>query len=354
MPQDRDLSIFPIRVSENENKPDYPEQTGREIFEELSLTGLNRAPVTTLSSFIETGYEVVGEPRIQIEVEEMISHLLVDGAFAILSKEIVSEKELRELWKDYKILTDLKRVSESEIIESLKDQNGVPNKISRVYQLQGETWIVRDVKYLGHEKKEIVVNEVKYPKDAIIPVVNNIEPRGILYPNQHTYHRLEEIEMGLRHQTGPASLSLIVSGYVGDITKAHNTFSGGNKVVFVPGNATVTRVAANNTADQLMRNGALLMRLYFRNTHVIDDSEATVLSGVSRRLLMTPMLAFIESMRGILKDFYESLGAILTFGGIQILAPEEREAELRGLTSARELGILNEAQFKARAEALYL
>jgi len=335
-----DYAAIPVGTS------DYPELTGREIFEEQSYTGLNKSTPETLEAFIAGDSEIkpVGNPEWPlIPVEVMSEQLLVDGSFALrLMPE--TEDEL------YLFLRDCVTIKKRLVVQRIRDEKGHITEIVRVYQKTEKDWLVRDIKNYGGDHEQTVERWV-YPLDAFIAYPHG---KGILEPNRKTYQRIEEIEEGIRAQTGPASLSLIVTGYLGDVKKAQETFNKGAQIVYVPGNATVTRVASNNTADQLIKEGDKLIKLWLKNTHVVEISETSTMSGVARRLAMTPMLHFVKLIRNSLIEIYDMIGYTIDFGGLGILTPMEIEEELELLKRGRDEGFIDEEIYKRKGTKLFV
>ncbi len=331
----------------------YKVKTGREIYEEISLTGINRAVIDSLGAF------VVGESHVEtsgaslwpeIPPEDLVNAFLVDGSFAM---RVVAEEEMQKnekLDEPYQFLEDCIEIHRRLVTQALRDkESDQPNGLTRVWQQTNKDWVVRDVENYG-EKNERIISTTRYPLDAFYPYPNGL---GILYWNQYTYRRIEEIEDSIRKQTGKAALSLILTGYLGDITQARTAFESGGEVIHLPGNPTVTRVASTDTVNQLISSGDKLMRLFLKNTHQIEISETSDMSGVSRRLAMTPMLHFIKLVQTQLGKIYEDIGYTASFLGLNVTTPEERIAELDFFKRGFDEGHIYEDEYRNMARALY-
>jgi len=331
---------------------DFKIVKGREIYEEVSLTGINRAVIDSLTAFItgEADMKETGSPAWpEIPPDKLVEYFLVDGSFAL---RLISEKEMKaneKLDDPFEFLTDLIEVHRRLVTQQLRDPDDKLTDVTRVWQQQTSSWLVRDVKNYGLEGEQIEATN-HYPLNAFMPYPNG---QGLLYWNQFTYRRIEEIEQSIRQQTGKAALSLILTGYMGDIKQAQQAFATGSEIVHIPGNPTVTRVASTSTADQLMRSGDKLMLLFLKNTHQVEISETATLSGVARRLAMTPMLHFIRMIQRQITAIYATLGYELSLRGLNIMTPEERSAELDFLKRGRDEGHLDEQEYRTAAKALY-
>jgi len=336
-----DTIITPVKMSD-----EYPILTGREIFEEQSYTGLNKSTPEILEAFIAGDSELKATSATEwpeIPIEKMSEQLLVDGSFAL---RLIPEGEDEK----YLFLRDCYVIKKNLVLQHIRNDKGAITGNTRVYMKTATGWTVRDYEAYGTQDQKLIADWGEYPLEAFIAYPYG---KGILEPNRKTYQRIEEIEDSIRMQTGPASLSLVVSGYVGDVKKAQETLKAGAQIIYIPGNATITRVASNNTADQLMREGDKLIQLWFKNTHVVEISETATMSGVARRLAMTPMLHYIKLIRRALDDIYEMIGYEVDFGGIGILTPLEIGEELDMLKRGRDEGFLDEALYKRKGTKLF-
>ena len=345
-------------------KDPFPILTGRQIWNQLSITGLNRSPVNILSAFITTDFEAdiknpehadpIMEDQPAISVIEMTEYLLVDGSFVIM--ELPKPNEDGDKWVILKNVFQPIRVNKFvQGIEDKKTGDLIDTSIMvRLFSRKDvkANWLVQDIRN-PQKKDETVMSTKTLPNEAVFPWVNKVHPSGLLVPNQNTYQRIEEIEEQIRVQTGPASLALIVTGYLGDIEQARETFSRGARIIFVPGQATITRVASNNVADQLTTRSDKLITLYFKNTNVATVEDTSNISGVSRKILMTPQISEVNRQRAMIKQIYSHWDIEVSFGGVELLTPEEKSKELDVLKRGRDEGILTEPQWKKRSGALF-
>jgi hypothetical protein len=340
--------------------------TGRQMFNTLSITGLNRTPETILSAFITTDFKAeiknkehadpVNPENPVISVDEMTEYLLVDGSFVI--QELPEPNADGDKWIFMKDVVNTPKVPiQLNMFWSKvrKDDGDIKSDTMRLFRRENfdSEWIVEDITNPDASNSR-VVKTIKFPSKAFYPWANKLHPFGILFPNQNTWKRLEEVEEQIRSQTGPASLSLIVTGYVGDIDQAKQQMSSGARIVFVPGSAQITRVASNNVADQLMSDSDRLMALYFKNTNVANVEGSENISGVSRRLLMTPMLSEVNKQRAMIKEIYSFFDIGASFGGVQLMGADEKIKELDALARALADKVITEEEFTQRARPLFV
>lgn len=349
-PQDKHISeSIPTPVKTDDG---FRMMSGREIYNQISLTGINRAIIDSLTAFIvgESQIKRIGNsPWPEIPPDAMCEHYLVDGSFAI---RIMSEEEMaknEKLDNNYEFLTDLKEVHKRLVVQILRDSNGTPTNVSRVWQRTEIDWVVRDVENYGAKAQRVLATE-RYPLEAFLPYPGGY---GIIFWNQYTYQRIEEIEYNIRKQTGKASLQFFLTGYLGNVEQARTEIAGGGEIIHLPGNPTITRAASSGTTDQLERDGLKLMALFLKNTHQVEISETSTMSGVSRRLAMTPMLHYIKLVQVKLQEIYETIGYNMKTQGLRITTPDERSAELDFLQRGLHEGIIDQETYNTSAEALY-
>ncbi len=351
MPESFSITDVPQPVLSPDRE--YKERPGRQIFEELSITGLNHSPIETLTAFITADSTIEGGGNgiwPEIPLAKICEYVLVDGSFVL---RYIGEQVDESLGyipdEPYVFLEGCSEIHRNHILQPLRNERDVLTGITRVYERGKSDWSVKDVEAYGSERERTISTE-QYPLDMLISYPYG---KGLLYPNQKTYRRLEEIEDSIRQQTGPASLSLIVTGYAGDWKKAQDTFARGARIVGIPGNADVHRVASNSTADQLMANGEELRAAYAENMHLIRVSETATLSGKSRIIAMKPTLSYINMIRMVLDEVYALLGYTITWGGMDVTEPSERVAELDLLERGKRLLLLSVQEFMRMARALF-
>ena len=351
MPQSLNITDVPQPVLGADQE--YKERTGREIYEELSITGLNRSPIETLNAFTTADSEITSSGASiwpEIPLAEICEYILVDGSFVI---RYIGEEFDPELGyipdKPYVFLKDCVEIHYRFIVQPLRNERGVLTGITRVYTKGDTSWLVQNIKGYGSSNPQ-VVETVNYPLEYIVAYPYG---KGLLFYNQKTFRRLEEIEEGVRANTGPAALSLIVTGYAGDWKRAQDTFAKGAKIIGIPGSATVTRVAANNTTSDLLQDKNGLLRDYTHNMHLIEVSEASNMSGKSRIIAMKPMLNYVTTIRTVMDEVYALLGYEVTWGGLDVTDTSEKIAELDFLERGKKALLLSIQEFMRMARALF-
>jgi hypothetical protein len=172
------------------------------------------------------------------------------------------------------------------------------------------SWVVRDYTAYGTEDQQLIAT-ASAPGDAVIAYPNGL---GILYRAQRAYRRLEAIFATIERMQSGVNAKTIISGYVGSVEQAHSELRRADRdVALFPSGATVHRVASSAAIDQLMREFETLLPLYLRRLHFVHIAADNQLSGVSRRLAMAPLLAFVAKLRGQLAEVAALCGSRVSF-----------------------------------------
>jgi len=316
-------------------KPDavnFPFLTGREIYTELSYTGLNKSPIVKLQAFILAGLVETGNPP--WPVPEMSERLLVDGTVVWYEPE--------------GFIYDIYDATRNRILARIRDEDGkIIHDKRRRFERVGEKWSITDEDYKDG-KWVVHRNYGDIPDDPTIILVhpNNL---GLLFPVQNIYHRLEEIQKILRAESTGAKRKSIISGFAGDVKQLDEAMRSDRSVINIPGNVTVTHPAATAIVTQLLEEKNDLLIQYNENTMNYISGEGSEMSGVSRRLMMAPMLQFVKGMRKQLREIYERYVVTLEFDKVQVQTIDERQAQYNMLKLMRDDQVITREEFKERA-----
>ena len=355
-------TVTPITM--NEDSESFL-RTGRQIYEFVSRTALNRSSISDLQSFILAGVQADPVSKMPFPIEDTSERLLVDGSLAyniendewiddITSMKLKRMKEGGES-KDIDALPEL----ESGMFTTLvldKIKNEPRHKFRMLYELENEVWTITLQKFengvwvrASQSDAEGGNITVDAPKDQIFAFENG---RGLLYWAQRVFFRLEEIQSTTKFMTEKNMLQRLIFGYVGDKEKARDALEGIDQNIFLPGGVRVQTATGSAVIDSLLRQDDKLniyWRKMLKDTIAADDSAE---SGVARRLKMTPMLQFVRVTREQLRLIYGGFGVALTFDKLQVQTIEERTAEYNLLKQKRADGVITDEEFKALAKEI--
>ena len=335
--QGDDLSRITRRAAAMSTNRTFVERTGREIFGEHTISGMNRLPINTLLSFIVGGTRFEKPP---FDIEELAEYLLVEGSVLIV---------------DHEIQCGVVSATQLEVVQQLDVPYPVDGStITRVYQrtVEGTDWTVTDYIHWKISGKQKQLEQKIAPAAAVIVYPNG---KGVLFPVQKQLWRIERIYQVLEKQTtGQGLLKKLVSGYLGDINTISDAAANDDiSVIGVPGGDLkgldlATDVIVNTQTAQLDR----LEPVYLRNVHVIGTVDASSISGLSRQIFMTPMTTFVEKVRGWIIEICALFNYEPSFESLPVKSVEEKQKEYDLLKLALTDGVITREEFAAKAREL--
>lgn len=338
-------------------------RTGRQIYEFVSRTALNRSSISDLQSFILAGVQADPVSKMPFPIEDTSERLLVDGSLAYNIEndewidDITSMKLKRVKGGDASQDVDALPELESGTFTTLvldKITNEPRHKFRMLYELEGETWTITlqefvDGEWITAKKAKDDETTVEASKDQIFAFENG---RGLLYWAQRVFFRLEEIQSTTKFMTSQRMLKQMIFGYAGDIDKAKAALGGPDPTIFLPRGTTVQTATGSGIIDSLLKQGDKLedyWRKAMKDTIAADDSAE---SGVARRLKMMPMLQFVRVTRRQLELIYGGFGVKLTFDKVRVQTVDERAAEYNLLKQMRLDGVITDDEFNRAAKDL--
>ena len=328
-----DLDLVAGRASATSKK--FIKRTGREIYDEQMISGMNKMPVSTLISFIIGGTQFENPP---FDIEELAEYLLIEGSVLIVDNEIQE---------------GVCSATNIEVVQDLPVTDPVTGSvITRVYTRTIGEWTVVDYVFYGmsDRQKQISINAA--PDKSVYVYPNGT---GVLFPVQKQLWRIERIYQVMEKQTtGQGLLKKLISGYLGDINQIRVATADDDISVYgVPGGDVkgidlATEVIINNQIAQLDR----LEPVYLRNVHVIGTVDASNISGISRTIYMTPMTTFVEKVRGWITEICAQFNYTPVFERLPLQGIDERKAEFELLKELRDAQVISQAEFTAKAREL--
>jgi len=329
-------STMPTGAIDTGAADSFTERTGRKIYEEKTISGLNRLPIETLISFIIGGSKFESPP---FDIEDLAERLLVDGTIVIYDNEY---------------LGNIVYADELKVVQRLEVVSNNDKPVTRVFKRENkdsDRWTSQDFEDYGLDTQKEISEEIELPAKTFFAYINGV---GILSPNQKQFWRIEQIFVTMMEQTsGPGLVKKILSGYVGSIESIRSQMDNKGGIICIPGGDTkLFDVASDMITNQLIAQLDKLVPNYFRNLHVIDTEGAANVSGISRKLLMTPMTTFVEKVRGWIIEVCAYFNYVPVFAQLPMDSIEEREKELNLLENLLAKQVITQAEFTAKAREL--
>ncbi len=332
-------------------KPDqtYPIYSGRTIEQQFSISGLNKLPITILEDRACLDTETSDEPPIPVEVT--CNWQLVDGSLlGTLQGEnwglepnlihVEEELALQEVF----VPDPLNKRTEILIREYALNENG-QNVTITLWQ------------NFNTENPEIVKqpdNPFTKPASEVIFFPNG---RGILYPIQWTYKRLEEIRWAIRQETSDFALSNIIVGMVTKDPESIIAQLMKSRLAIVAGkNIQTLKIGDTRVVDQLNVEYAQLEMEYFRGCHIIDTGKQVDRPvAADTRIKLEPQTNFIESVRTKIQEFYSMFPnpITVTFKKLTTMSPADKQMELQNIITARDTRLIKPKEAIEIAKLLF-
>lgn len=321
--------------------------TGRELYSDPSITGLNRVPITILSSYILAKASLTSGV-VPFSLEELTETLLVDGPWIEWkTPPIKKDEELCGVW-------DAKRDQFTLRIEKENQQAYEQDSyILRQFKSNGSGWTITDFTPNGNDGYDETPGG-SAPASALNYIFNAVSPVGVLMPAQVTYNRIEEIANTIRRfQTGPGAKTLIV-GNVRNKTTATADLESDDPYAFVGGSGVVVdRMASTAAIDQLIAETTRLQPLYYQQVHMVDTTSPVQRpSGQDRALVLGPMMRFVDALTSQITRVLDYYGAAWRYERIHTTDVLDRTQQMALLIQQRDLKVITQSEFDQRAGEL--
>lgn len=304
---------------------DYPIQIGRDIFNAVSLTGLNRSPVDDLVSYALGGLRVNGNPI--LPVETMAYAFVVDGSAVIVGAETGAPYLMENAYCP----------DENTIIQYHRDKHGCltlkaecddmervhSEPLTSVWRLGENGWSETVYEYTAVEVK--VTDGATLPAEALTAIPNG---RGILYWAQHVYHRMEELRGQWREVLMGAGKTIVSGSGVGDEDTVRAAANSAKRLLAFPGQVQVDRVTSTAEADMLNSEYQSLKEDWLAALNAMEQDTPNRPVASDRELRMAAMLQFVRRVRNKLDEFYAPYGVALTFDRLVVTSPDDRLKEM--------------------------
>lgn len=361
-----------VRVTRPDGKPTLV--SGRIIFSEIGLTDLNRSPIKRLQAFILDGTHLTRPADEKDDIEKITESqegdkppfkpdklseaLLVDGSiFAIDASLLKSSRWGNEglqfqhnvaVWTNWlayatfiekgghSIIREYIKVTPENAKEAPTKAKTGSEKIGGVNIATEPHWIVTDYKDKGDGETGIILNQLLVPEWMIFIFLNG---QGLLYEVQLMYRRLEEIKEAIRDKTTGNAVDLAIIGHIGDVAQAASVLQSGVQIINIPqqaGSVQMERIGKSEVVSQLSAEFIQLKTDYLNAMQMVQMNDATNMSGISRRLFMSPMLKQVERVRSQMEVIYHTYDWTIAFNKLTVLSVEERLKEMELIKELQE------------------
>lgn len=295
-------------------------ESGRHIFNVNSITGLNQIPVISHQSYITAGATFENDPEVlPVNLDDLAEALIVDGTVVIDRPDPNATGVI--------MMGITTGTTPTHIVQDTGLVDDMDRPITRVYDLEGNVW---QWKEYVHYKDPVAQSEIGRSTEGISSdlIYVYMNGAGLLYEAQFTFRRLEEIETDSRAVTRQLKV-MIISGFTGDMERTTSTLNDSDKKILkTPKDVKVYFPTSTAVIDQLETNFQRLVGLYFWRVNMVRMDDSSEASGVARRLIMAPMLNYIDATRAKVEQIYRNYEVEISFDRIVTMTVEERRGEI--------------------------
>lgn len=320
----------------------YPVWTGRVWFDQLTMSGLNKVPTNMHTQRALRGFRADNLP---VKPQEVAELLLVEGSPVFYINEEA----------EWECVENIITADDEDVYQLIQ---GERDWIIRHFRLSGDSWLIYDTMLQTWTSSGAENQESSGSKPAAeFRVYEN--GRGIIYPNQWMFQRLEEIRWGIRQETSDFALSLLIIGMVSPNPEAALAkLESGKRIANIPGAGSVQieRVGDSRMPDQLSAEYKDLEAEYFRACFLFDTSnqpERPV--GLDLQLRLEPQAAFVEDLRTKIVDVYRMLDYTgeIKFKPLETKTVADQNLAVSTYIAAVQAGIMDSSRAKALVSDLF-
>lgn len=283
----------------------YPTYPGRVVYEQQSITRLNVVPVNIHRDSAVENVSLSQLPpylRAYDDPARVAEDLLVDGCeLAIYENE------------EWVPQTEIIRASRDVVWQDVTPPDALPGT-ARYYrefrQLETLDWQVDLYSYPAGAMQPELIEQVTLP---FAYVAYQYFPYDLLYKNQWTYWRMEEVKWAIQQETTTFVLSKIIVGELGrNADGALAKLNEGKRIAALPGrNSNVISVGDTTVMDKLMDEYASLKADWYNATYLIDlGDQPNRPVAMDSAIRIAPQRRYRDSLRTAMQRFYSQFSNV--------------------------------------------
>jgi len=284
----------------------YPTYPGRVIYQQLGLTRLNTVPVNIHRDSATSEAVLSGDDAKHTEIADpadIAEGMLIDGGMLATFDG--------EQWIPHDNIVSMDK---TRIVEDVTPQSQYSvTRYSMVYdRISPDMWEVSML--VTQDGGQSKVESVENIPDSLIAYT--YFGKDILYWNQWTWQRLEEIKWAIQRESSDFNLSTIIVGELGrNAQGAIDQLNRGQRIAALPGrNSNAIKVGDSGVMDKLDTEYSSLRNDYLVATYLIDMSnQPNRPVALDSELRLAPQTRYKDSLRKSMVKFYDQFGIALTF-----------------------------------------
>jgi hypothetical protein len=272
--------------------------SGREIYSDEGITGLNHIPVNELAGYALAGAEFSGEENLPCAPEEVVTGTLIEGTW--LDAQGVIQQNIIGAARDW-------------VLQYIQSDDLTTETVIRKWQNGGARWSITDYAEYGTANQRVVGKPGSAPSSRIRYHFNALSPTGVLYPERKGYARIEEVAWLIREaQRGPGAKTAI-GGYVRNRHMVEQDLMSDQPYFFTGSDQPLDRMTSTAVVDQLISEANRLEPRYYKAVYIVDTSNPVQRpSGADRGLVLGPMFRYVAYVRKQVDAILKLYGASWT------------------------------------------
>ena len=303
--------------------------SGRELYESLFISGMNKKPVETLKTHVRSTY-IDDAIELPIDMNKLLEVLLVDGSFISMDGKFFNG--------------DIITISTNEAIMKYGDfylhffKDAVNVTITKYHDYEDDVL-----------SRQVGEPEV-FPSDSVIIYPNS---NGILFDAQKTLLRLEEILQILKKTTPLEAIIFFQGGSLNSDAinaKIEAELSTDRPAITLSAGQDIKQPNFSSLSNRLFREYEELSLAYLESTYgyTVNPGE----SGIARKYSMAKFLSKVEELKNQCIDIYGMLNAVVRFKPSDVTDTDEDEKSIALLNGANALGYISDDEAKARVREI--
>jgi hypothetical protein len=325
----------------------FPAFPPRVVFDQLTLTRLNVVPTNIHRDAASTGAVLTGADA---------RHRLIDNPADIAEGFCVDDCNLAVFvngtWEPQGNIIRGKR---DQVYQDVTPPADYPTSLFfREYiRVDPKTW---RVVLWSQPSGALEPEQIGESAIADSEIVYQYFGKGIVYGNQWTFWRLEEIKWGIQTETSDFNLSTIIVGELGrNAQGAIDQLNQGRRIAALPGrNSNAIKVSDSNVIDKLMGEYESLKADYLNATYLIDmGQQPNRPVAMDSALRLAPQVRYRDSVREAMEEYYEQFGLKLTFKDtVNPATAQEVQVSMSSLQIAEQAGWIQKKDAGEKAQKI--
>ena len=331
--EDQDAIYQDLTAGDSEYQP----ITGREIYSQLMISGMNILPINILTSYVTRG-ATTDEPLRSSNVSDQ---LLIEGHLLMVNDNV----------NGWHFENNIVFAEPGRVCQLWYGDGNLP--ITREYLLSGDTWTITDYLHYGTDRQEEYEAVGTLPAGEVKQYVNKLIPAGLLYPAQRTLFQIEGIYLTKELLADESIATNFFVNYGGSMAKLKKMLKERSVNKALPQGTELLHAGGSPLYDQLMRDERVTTQNYLSLMHLVIPDTLERVSGVAMRYSLTPQTNFVDKVRSEVKAVYRLFGVDIAFEKTSLKATTEILELNNSYIASYQAGAISQSELVQLTRELY-